>query len=73
MGLGIETTGIYKTYSIPLFGLDDPEWKDNTWICEHLRHLARKIEEDNINICAIEIGFNRQYKSPNLVIVTLDK
>jgi len=73
MGLGIETNGIYKEYSIPLFSDQDKDWEDNTWITEHLRHLADKIEEDNIKIYEVRMDFDRQYKIPNLVIVTFVK
>lgn len=73
MGLGIQTEGIYKIYSIPLFGVDDPEWEDNTWICEHLRHLARKIEEVDMKIYQVSIEFDKQYKSPQLVLTTFKK
>lgn len=71
MALGIETNGHIKTYAIPLFGLNDQNWTDNTWICEHLRNLADKIEYDNLKIYSVSLEFDKQYKSPQLQINVL--
>lgn len=66
MALGIEHNGIYKTYAIPLLGLMDEHWRDNTWICEHLRQLAYSIERDNLEIFKVSLDFDHNYKIPHL-------
>jgi len=68
MGLGIKNDGIYTEYSIPLTSSIDKEWDDNSWICEHLRQLADKLEESNFDIYNIGIDLDHQYKSPHLTI-----
>ncbi len=73
MGLSIEKSKVFTKWEIPLMQGDLPpdninNWKDNSWIVEHLRQLADKIEKENPRI--INIGFNTdcQYKSPKLYI-----
>ena len=48
MGLGIHKDGGMTVYTIPLMG-----GEDNTWLTEHLRQLARKIEESRFSIISI--------------------
>lgn len=55
MALGIHKNGSMVVYELPLFGSDDAEWKDNTWICEHLRQLANKIEDTDFKIISIGV------------------
>lgn len=73
MALAISTETIFKTFTISLFGLDDPNWRDNTWLVEHLRHLADTIERDDLDIYSVSVTFDRQYKAPNLTINTSPK
>ena len=68
MGLGIHKERHLTVYSAPLRGMDDHNWNDNTWICEHLRQLANKIEETDIDIYSMGIEMNHQYNAPYLVI-----
>jgi len=54
MGLGIHKDGSMTVYTVPLIGgQGDDEWKDNTWLTEHLRQLARKIEDSRMKIISI--------------------
>lgn len=71
MALSIEKQGIFKEYSIPLFGNQDPDWEDNTWIVGHLRQLADTIERDKLKIFKVSIDIDANYKIPMLNIVTL--
>jgi hypothetical protein len=53
MGLGIHKDGSMVVYELPLVGNEDHKWDDNTWICEHLRQLADKIETTDFQIISI--------------------
>jgi phage FluMu protein Com len=54
MGLGIHKDGSMTVYSLPLIGGEgDTKWKDNTWLIEHLRQLACKIDESHMQIVSI--------------------
>lgn len=70
MALGIHKDGSLTVYSVLLVGMGDKDWKDNTWICEHLRHLATKIEQSNFKIFSIGVEMNPNYEqaNPSLVI-----
>lgn len=57
-----------ETWSIPMMCEEDKEWTDNTWIVEHLRHLANKIESENPRIYSIGVVSDAQYKIPCLNI-----
>lgn len=73
MGLGITKDGIFDIYSIPLVSMQDVEWLDNSWLTEHLRHLAQKIEETNIRIYSVSLEVDCQYKSPKIVVRGFEK
>lgn len=69
MGLGITKDGSMTVYTVPLVGLDDTKWDDNTWLTEHLRHLARKIEESRFRIISIGTETHNTGKPiPELVV-----
>lgn len=70
MGLGIHKDKSMTVYTLPLIGMGDKMWNDNTWICEHLRQLANKIEETEFNIFSIgvEMNPNHEQANPSLVI-----
>lgn len=53
MALGIYKNSSMVVYELPLASNEDHEWKDNTWICEHLRQLADKIESTDFHIISI--------------------
>lgn len=53
MGLGIHKNSSMVVYELPLVCNEDSEWSDNTWICEHLRQLADKIESTDFRIVSI--------------------
>jgi len=54
MGLGIHKEDSLTVYTVPLIGgQGDDGWTDNTWLTEHLRQLARKIEDSRMNIISI--------------------
>lgn len=69
MGLGIHKDSSMTVYTIPLMGGGDEKWEDNTWIVEHLRQLACKIEESRMKI--ISIGsetINASEPIPELIV-----
>lgn len=72
MGLGIEKSGIYTTYSIPFFSGDDANWEDNTWLVQHLRQLAGKIEEMKPRIVSVGLHQLAGYGA-TLEVKVLDK
>ena len=74
MGLGItKADNIMTKWEIPLMKGDLPpdeinDWKDNSWLVEHLRQLANKIENENPRIINIGLRTDCQYKTPQLFI-----
>ena len=73
MGLSITKSTTLTSWAIPLTTSSDEKWEDNTWIIEHLRHLANKIEEENPQIYSIGIKSDAQYKSQNLVLELFER
>jgi len=73
MALGIKKNNGDVTYDIPLVGMKDGNWEDNSWMVEHLRHLADKIEESQIKIHHVGIEVGPNYKIPNLVVKGYDR
>ena len=68
MGIGIEERNHLSIWQVPLIGGEDKQWLDNTWIVEHLRQLADKIEDENPRIMNIGIKTDCGYKIPNLIL-----
>lgn len=73
MGLTISKSNTLTNWEIPLVQGDLPpdkinDWDDNSWIIEHLRQLADKIEKENPRIINIGLRTDCQYKSPRLYI-----
>jgi len=73
MGLSIEKTNTLTKWEIPLQKGDLPpveinDWNDNSWLVEHLRQLADKIESENPRIINIGMRTDCQYKAPKLYI-----
>ena len=69
MGIGITNKNDMIEWSMPLMSaLNDPDWEDNSWIIEHLRHLASKIEKENPRIYSISLDMDVNYKCPNLTL-----
>jgi hypothetical protein len=73
MALGITKSDVLTKWEIPLMEGDLPpdrinDWTDNSWIVEHLRHLADKIEKENPRIVFIGLSTDRQYKCPKLYV-----
>ena len=69
MALGINEDGSMTVYSVPLMGGGDNKWEDNTWLTEHLRQLARKIEESHMRIVSVGTEtINATEPIPNLVV-----
>ena len=69
MGLGIHKDSSLVVYELPLIGAGDSKWKDNTWICEHLRQLANKIENTDFQILSIGVETrNNNEVIPQIVI-----
>lgn len=52
---------------------DINDWEDNSWIIEHLRALADKIEREDPKIINMGIEINPQYKTPQLYIEFYEK
>lgn len=78
MALGIEKDNVYTTWTIPLQpgdlpGEDIQNWKDNSWIVEHLRQLANKIEQEQPRIYSIGLTTDCQYKTPTLQMRLFEK
>lgn len=61
MGLGITIGDCMTEFSVPLRHMDDVEMRDNSWLVEHLRQLADKIEQTNPKIYKVGIEHNVQY------------
>lgn len=73
MALGITKQEIMTKWEIPLMAGDLPpdkinNWNDNSWLIEHLRQLADKIEKENPKIINIGFSTDCQYKSPRLYL-----
>ncbi len=72
MGLGITKSDTLTKWEIPLQKGDAPtsvnDWDDNSWLVEHLRQLADKIEKENPRIINIGMRTDCQYKTPQLYI-----
>lgn len=68
MALSREKNSVYTKLSIPLMGGYDKNWNDNSWIVEHLRHLADTIEDEQLKIMDIGIEMGVAYKIPNLYV-----
>lgn len=78
MALGITKTPTLTNWEIPLMQGDLPpdqinDWQDNSWIVEHLRMLADKIESDKPRIINIGLRTDCQYKSPKLYIELFER
>lgn len=73
MGIGIVKNSTSTVWEIPLTGFGDDKWQDNTWIVEHLRQLADKIENENPVIYHIGLKMNHQYNSPTLIFDVFEK
>lgn len=77
MGLGINKTDTSTIWEIPLQKGDLPsdinDWDDNSWMVEHLRQLADKIESENPRILNIGVRINCQYKTPMLYIEAYER
>lgn len=73
MALSIVESETLSKWEIPLQKGDLPpteinDWDDNSWMVEHLRQLADKIEKENPRIINIGVRTNCQYKCPDLYI-----
>jgi hypothetical protein len=68
MGLGIHSDGIHTVYEIPLNSGHDEKWNDRSWLIEHLRQLADKLEETKFEVYVVGIEMDAQYKTPKLFI-----
>jgi len=72
MALGIIKSDTMTKWEIPLMKGDLPDnindWDDNSWMVEHLRQLADKIEKENPRIINIGLKTDCQYKSPQLYV-----
>lgn len=73
MGLGITQDKHLIKWEIPLMQGDLPpdminDWNDNSWMIEHLRQLANKIEKENPRIISIGLRTDPQYKAPLLYV-----
>ena len=73
MGIGINKNKGFEEWETPLIGFRDYEWSDNTWIVDHLRQLADKIEAEAPKIYDIGVKLNSNYKSPILVLTCFSK
>jgi len=72
MALSIESNNIFETWSIPLASNTDPQWKDNSWLVEHLRQLADKIENVDPQIYTFSIEASSQY-GPSFCVKSFKK
>lgn len=78
MGLSITKSTTLTKWEIPLMKGDLPpidinNWEDNSWIIEHLRQLADKIEAESPRIINIGLKTDCQYKSPKLYLELYEK
>lgn len=78
MALSIEKSNVFTKWEIPLQHGDLPpdeinDWEDNTWLIEHLRQLADKIESDNPRIIHIGLSTDCQYKCPKLYLELFER
>lgn len=68
MALSKEKGTVLNKYSIPMVGGKDSRWADNSWLVEHLRHLADTIEKEQPKIYRVGIEMDAQYKVPALML-----
>lgn len=73
MALSIENSTTLTKWEIPLQKGDLPpneinDWDDNSWLIEHLRQLADKIEAENPRVINIGLRTDCQYKCPKLYL-----
>lgn len=61
MALGIESNNTMEIWTIPMKGWGDNEWQDNTWLVDHLRQLADKIEKEKPRLYAAGFEADIQY------------
>lgn len=61
MALSIEKGTSCELWSVPVAAYGDNDWSDNTWLVDHLRMLADKIEQENPKIYAVSIRSTIQY------------
>ena len=78
MALGITKSDTMTKWEIPLMQGDLPpdninNWDDNSWMVEHLRQLADKIEKENPRIINIGLRTDCQYKSPQLFVEVYER
>ena len=73
MAIGIDRGSVFDIWDIPLIGGGDNAWSDNSWIVEHLRGLADKIEKESPNIYHIGIGTDKGYRVPMLSLKVFAK
>jgi len=78
MGLGMTKEGVYTKWEIPLMQGDLPpdninDWSDNSWMVEHLRQLADKIEKEKPRIINIGLRTDCQYKTPQLYVELFER
>ncbi len=78
MGIGITKDNVYTKWEIPLvqgeLSRDDiNDWSDNSWIVEHLRQLANKIERENPKIINIGLRTDYHYKAPQLCLDVIER
>ena len=71
MAISIEKENIFKTYTVPLIGGIEQDWKDNSWLISQLRSLANLIEKENPDIFKIGFTVDGNYKSPALNIICI--
>lgn len=67
MAIGIKDNGTTTLWKIPLLCYEDEEY-NNTWLVDHLRQLANKIEKEKPTIYSIGIKMDINYKVPDLLI-----
>ncbi|MGR3302884.1 MAG: hypothetical protein ACUZ8I_10340 [Candidatus Scalindua sp.] len=72
MGIGIEKGSSNTQWLMPLIGGNDDGWKDNTWLVDHLRQLADKIENEKPKIFSIGIKTDSNYSRPILEIIVFE-
>lgn len=78
MALAITKDSVFTKWEIPLMQGDlSPDhindWSDNSWMIEHLRQLADKIERENPRIINIGLRTDCQYKTPQLYIEIFER
>lgn len=78
MALSIEKSTTLTRWEIPLQKGDlSPtqinDWDDNSWLVEHLRQLADKIEQENPRVINIGLRTDCQYKCPKLYLELFER